>query len=77
MLCLFLDLVAPVRERGLKFAGTFAITPFLAVAPVRERGLKYALIGYTAVDNAVAPVRERGLKLLLVIPLGLLIVSLP
>ena len=35
------SLVAPVRERGLKFAGTFAITPFRVVAPVRERGLKF------------------------------------
>ena len=33
--------VAPVRERGLKFVST--VIPFIqeVVAPVRERGLKY------------------------------------
>ena len=37
-------LVAPVRERGLKFPGdTFTLNP-VEVAPVRERGLKSHVI---------------------------------
>ena len=33
--------VAPVRERGLKYFGFVSITTIRTVAPVRERGLKY------------------------------------
>ena len=35
--------VAPVRERGLKFAVHAIIIDVIAVAPVRERGLKSAV----------------------------------
>ena len=57
--CLF---VAPVRERGLKFAvggGSFFAG---GVAPVRERGLKYLNSEHIFGPVPVAPVRERGLK---------------
>ena len=36
-------IVAPVRERGLKFGVTFATMLCHGVAPVRERGLKCPL----------------------------------
>ena len=35
------EIVAPVRERGLKFRNLSAARLSLVVAPVRERGLKY------------------------------------
>ena len=34
-------LVAPVRERGLKFDAWFNLSCVRPVAPVRERGLKF------------------------------------
>ena len=55
-------MVAPVRERGLKFLGLKPLTVDNGVAPVRERGLKYDRKGELMNPPLVAPVRERGLK---------------
>ena len=55
-------LVAPVRERGLKYLSLVVLFLTLLVAPVRERGLKSNANGKYELSNFVAPVRERGLK---------------
>ena len=55
-------LVAPVRERGLKYVALQYTELIVNVAPVRERGLKYACFNFFCCEDFVAPVRERGLK---------------
>ena len=55
-------LVAPARERGLKFSSLLTLTNNNKVAPARERGLKLAYAGRSQPQNKVAPARERGLK---------------
>ena len=58
-------LVAPVRERGLKYGIRFEKRLWAAVAPVRERGLKFLAFAIQQRNYKVAPVRERGLKYIL------------
>ena len=60
-------LVAPVRERGLKFNAISIKRVVIIVAPVRERGLKCRRSIRLRPHYSVAPVRERGLKYLIVI----------
>ena len=55
-------MVAPVRERGLKYCYVHCAQYLAKVAPVRERGLKYELLSVRYKLPRVAPVRERGLK---------------
>ena len=54
-------MVAPARERGLKYRKKFVCIRCNKVAPARERGLKYTNDVIVWVDG-VAPARERGLK---------------
>ena len=56
--------VAPARERGLKYNATISTLKKCVVAPARERGLKYSNPLGVKVKDFVAPARERGLKLL-------------
>ena len=55
-------MVAPVRERGLKYLNTIIKRAVVIVAPVRERGLKFSDNSPLQIKPLVAPVRERGLK---------------
>ena len=58
-------IVAPARERGLKYRERRAHTTAEPVAPARERGLKYRdSKARNRKDTEVAPARERGLKCL-------------
>ena len=58
-------MVAPARERGLKFLLIRLLLKSVIVAPARERGLKCAEFGNDPRQLLVAPARERGLKFLL------------
>ena len=51
------DIVAPVRERGLKLHSFFTTHTNRSVAPVRERGLKF--MRYVA---TITPVLSRSRK---------------
>ena len=62
MLICRVALVAPVRERGLKYSSLPVKDQQNVVAPVRERGLKFTPRLAVIVLLIVAPVRERGLK---------------
>ena len=53
---LLLLVVAPVRERGLKFLFVYWKLDMVAVAPVRERGLKLILPAVTV--RAIGRSRE-------------------
>ena len=61
----YAGMVAPVRERGLKYYLPFWMAAMRPVAPVRERGLKLLSLHQYSQTAAVAPARERGLKWLL------------
>ena len=55
-------MVAPARERGLKFQRVYNIIDRSGVAPARERGLKSVVPHLMPGSGSVAPARERGLK---------------
>ena len=55
-------MVAPARERGLKFVRDCYEDMKRLVAPARERGLKYQDYNLPKGQKLVAPARERGLK---------------
>ena len=54
--------VAPARERGLKWFTLAQLIRCYRVAPARERGLKYQDTLIQNPHGNVAPARERGLK---------------
>ena len=60
--CLNCSIVAPARERGLKFRRWSGFGLMAIVAPARERGLKLRTFLSLALSLLVAPARERGLK---------------
>ena len=57
-----ITLVAPARERGLKYDVVKDCIIGCVVAPARERGLKSRVDSGKNRRVAVAPARERGLK---------------
>ena len=57
-----IDVVAPVREHGLKFFDDWQPCEVHMVAPVRERALKSYRLNPCQAFAPVAPARERGLK---------------
>ena len=65
-------MVAPARERGLKYDNRQNQQVHTYVAPARERGLKCPMPMYGIPGMMVAPARERGLKLMMVC-LGILL----
>ena len=56
-----LQIVAPVRERGLKSA-TNARNRNLGSRSRKGAWIEIATVGLMIIDSIVAPVRERGLK---------------
>ena len=54
--------VAPARERGLKYRKSSYRQMNGQVAPARERGLKFEKLWPYGFNTVVAPARERGLK---------------
>ena len=57
-----ISIVAPARERGLKYLNEQKKANKNQVAPARERGLKYHRKSMLRNYCTVAPARERGLK---------------